>query len=136
MLKMLERFFKLVSEDVARKVDRKGFLKAAVGTTFLGVLTFAGSKSARANSISWCETVWATQSCAPPNGKYCSGCSSSSKCPSGYKVSYAWGYSSTGCWCIAQGGRIEGATCCDCTPTTNSNASKQTSSDCGCFAYL
>lgn len=131
MLKILEAvdlFIKRVSENIARTVNRKTFIKTVMASAFasLAVLTVNVQKGSAA-AYSWCE-AWGSY-CSPPNNKTCPGCNSSSKCPSGYKVSKAWGYQSTGCWCATGGGGWDWV-CCDCTKGANVNT--QYSADCGC----
>jgi hypothetical protein len=127
MFKEIDRLFKVFTENLARSVDRKQFIKTVIGGAFGSMLLLLGDPSRAAAGItgcpSWCETSYGGD-CAPPNGNYCSGCSTSTKCPSGYKVSYTWGYSTSGCWCSGD------YTCCDCTPSWASGA--PSSADCGC----
>ncbi len=133
ILDKLDNLFKLLSEQTSRTVDRKNFLKITGATIFTSLMGFTlNPATALGASSSWCQVTGSTmQSCSPPNGKYCSGCQSSSKCPSGYKVSYAWGYASTGCWCYK--GLYNTRYCCDCTLN---NQYTRYSSDCGCSHYV
>lgn len=129
-INLLDEASKRISENLARKVDRTQFLKVILGSIFAWLTAFVLNPiKGFAASTTWCE-VWSGITCHPPNGIYCSGCTSSSKCPSGRQVSYAWGYQSTGCWC-ASGDATYDLVCCDCTYSYN-NPYQTYSSDCGC----
>ncbi|WP_147675148.1 hypothetical protein [Numidum massiliense] len=82
-------------------------------------------------SETWCEESWLSPQCVPPNGRFCDGCppDGRAKCPQGYRVSHAWNYVQTGCWCIAAHGAPRTAVCCDCTPYSPWQRSAH---DCGC----
>lgn len=139
MIKLLEsvdKFTKMMSENLERKVSRSTFLKTLLSTTFLSFVSFSARPVFADGSSSWCQT-WAYDNltCRFPNQRECSGCSSSqsSKCPAGYIVSYANGYESTGCWCLGYSwGSIA---CCDCTPSGN-NPRQRYSTDCGCAVTI
>lgn len=131
---IIDKFTSMTSISLAKTTTRrKAIQKMVAGTvgTIVG-LTFITDKAFAAacdKCQSWYVGSWC--GCSPPNGKYCSGCGSAASCPSGYKLSKAWGYSSTGCWCSSCSGSSNYYVCCDCTKSANS-ATKQYSSDCGC----
>ncbi|MFE4525027.1 hypothetical protein ACFRCQ_23465 [Cytobacillus firmus] len=130
LIEAIDRFSRLISENIAREVNRKTFLKTILTSAFAGIAVFSVNLNrTSAGALSWCEQWRSDSNCTPPWGKFCSGCTTSTKCPSGYKVSKAWGYSSTGCWCLP-GGPGYDWTCCDCTK--GADVTKTYSSDCGC----
>lgn len=139
MISKIENLFKLISENIAREVNRKDFIKIMSGGIFLTLISFTSKLPvAYAAPGSWAEVCQLyTTSCSPPYNTYCtSGCKSglsnaTTKCPTGYKTSYAWGYSKTGCWCVNQATVM----CCDCTKSGN-DAYKTNSGDCGCKHYV
>jgi len=129
MFNKIEELFQLTSEKLARQVDRKDFLRVSFTGIFMGMLALiANPFQAKAAAPIICELTRNDTSCLPPNGQYCSNCPTSvvSACPRSMQVSYVWGYTQTGCWCI-QGGA---ARCCDCT---SFNQYTQHPSDCGCL---
>lgn len=133
LIKSIDRFVRVMSENLERKVSRATFLKTAISATFVSMMTFSASPALAASS-NWCQMYTPmNSSCGYPNGTRCPGCSdksSSSKCPTGYKVTYAY-YGSTGCWCNAMDSWGTQA-CCDCTPNSNSDVHTPNSKDCGC----
>lgn len=134
MLKLFEsvdRFTKIIAENLERRVTRSMFLKTVLSTAFLSFVSFSARPAFADGASTWCEAWEYETACNFPNRKTCSGCQSSqsSKCPTGYKTTYAyWG--STGCWCV---GYSWGAiACCDCTPNSNPDVYKANANDCGC----
>lgn len=136
-LESVDRFTKVMAENLERKVSRSTFLKTVLSTAFLSFVSFSARPVFADGSSSWCQ-IWGydqSATCNFPNRKACPGCSSSqsSKCPTGYKVSYAHGYESTGCWCLGYSwGSIA---CCDCTLSGN-DSTRPYSSDCGCAVTI
>ncbi len=135
MKNFLDNLTKATSINLARTTTRRKAVAKMAGSIITGIigLTFFSDK-AFAASCDMCER-WGVGSwcgCGPPNGDYCPGCPSTvGGNPSGYKKSYAWGYSSTGCWCSSCSGSRNYYICCDYTKTANSST-RQYSSDCGC----
>lgn len=130
-MRWLDKLTQLTSENLAREMNRREAIKKMAGTA-IGVLVSMSFLNgvAEAAPCDNCQTwYYGDCSCAPPNGRYCSGCGTTGTCPSGYKKSYQWGYSSSGCWCNSC--TTNYSVCCDCTPTTNASGAR-TSSDCGC----
>lgn len=130
LLNKIEEVSRIFSEKLARKVDRKDFLKASVGGIFAGLIAFT-LKPSSAGATLYCQVTSSATYCSPPRQTYCNNCPTSAvaRCPVGYKVSYAWGYKSTGCWCIRGGA----ARCCDCT---TSDPYSQGIFDCGCALFF
>jgi hypothetical protein len=135
----IENFVKVISENIAREVNRKDFFKIIGGGVFMSMVTIiTKSPLAYAAPGSWAEVCQLnTTSCSPPYNTYCTtACKNgisgaTSKCPTGYNTSYAWGYSQTGCWCINRATIM----CCDCTKGGNSPF-KVNPGDCGCKHYV
>jgi hypothetical protein len=133
MKNFLDDLSRITSIRLARTTTRRKALSKIVGSVVGGVvgLTFFADKAFAAacdKCQSWYVGSWC--GCSPPNGKYCSGCGSSASCPSGYRLSKAWGYASTGCWCSSCSGSSNYYVCCDCTK--GANTSTKYSTDCGC----
>lgn len=132
MMKWVDQLTRITSEALARKMNRRDAIRKVAGTvigTLVSVALFEGK--ANAAPCDQCQVWYSDQtSCVPPNLKYCSGCGSTAgSCPSGYQKSTAWGYSSTGCWCVTPS--PSGYTvCCDCTPTATPGT--KSNLDCGC----
>lgn len=110
----IESIFKMISENLARSVDRKVFLRtfsAGLLVAFLSI--FTNPLKAFGFTPSWCgvyNDYSGTHACNfTPYGP-CSGCTTSSKCPSGYSVdTYIY---PNGCWCNWGDGWVR--YCCDC----------------------
>jgi hypothetical protein len=140
---MFERTTRIVSENLARAIDRRSFLKRAGETTF-GVLaavaaghTMSGLASAAAGGVA---NPAGTPQCAPP-GPYCntgsgilSGCHGSScfqhlfngevlQC----RVFYIY---QAGCWTTSSGGGYW--VCCDCECYNSQGTGRRT---CGCAQW-
>lgn len=139
---MLEKSTRLISESLARNMDRRNFLKRAGETVFAGMAALAAGQLvpslALASSSSPSPIPTAVPSCAPP-GPYCNlngvndpnGCHGSScfqhlfqgkilQC----RVFYIY---QAGCWTTAaQGGYW---TCCDCACGTPQIT------NCGCAQF-
>lgn len=133
---MIENYTKIISENIAREVNRSEFLRVTVGGMFMAILVLVANplNALAGGSKSWCAVWYAGGTCQPPNNKYCSGCptsSTTSKCPSGYVVSKAW-YSTTGCWCHYSTSGGTSTICCDCVKSGTSTTSKSNSTACGC----
>lgn len=138
---MLEQKIRVISEGLARAIDRRDFLKRAGGTIASGVAALVlGPLVARQSSVHAAPMIPTVANCAPP-GPYCNldgmnepnGCRGAScfqHVNSGQllqcRVFYI--YAVTGCWTTAAGGGYW--TCCDCTCSNGTiNAS------CGCAQY-
>jgi hypothetical protein len=133
LINSIDQFIRIISENLERKVSRTSFIKASVSAIFVSMMTFT-AKPALAGSSSWCE-AWDDMNadCNYPNRTRCPGCSSksaSAKCPTGYKVTYAY-YPQTGCWCNSMDSWGTQA-CCDCTSNSNNDVYNVHHSDCGC----
>src|SRR5689334_22835842 len=122
---MFERTTRLLSENLARTVDRRTFLKRASQSTFAVLATVAAghSLSGRAAAEKNNPGVSPLISCAPP-GPYCntgggqlSGCHGAHcfQHLSGAQVVQChvyYAFYQAGCWTTASGGGYW--TCCDC----------------------
>lgn len=101
---------------------------AAFGT--LVALSFAGTTQA-ASECTLCQQWRDECDCTPPGRRKCPNCPGTiGTCPPGFKLSYAWGYPRTGCWCTSCGTSTY-KICCDCTESFNSSYT-QNPGDCGC----
>lgn len=132
---MIEQKVKLVSEWLARAVDRRVFLRRMGGGVVAGVaalvmgpvLARSGMSTASASKSLSSPNI----SCAPP-GPYCNnGSGDLSGCRGGHCYQHQGGaceiwyaFYTTGCWTTAVSGGYW--TCCDCTCTTGS---------CGCASF-
>lgn len=131
----LDQLTRITAETLARKINRRDALKRTAGIVFgtLVSLTLFDT-TAEAAPCDHCQT-WQTNycDCSPPRGTYCQGCGSSAgSCPTDYKISYAWGYGTTGCWCVScSPGAPTYKVCCDCTHKDNDPRTRH-DSDCGC----
>jgi hypothetical protein len=107
---------RLVAERTARRMDNSALFEDA----FTTLIRFAARPfNARALSTNWCEVWYSAGDCYFPYGQgKCAACREDAPCPDGYKPSFAYEYSSTGCWCVAQTPYIT-KICCDCTPHWN-----------------
>jgi len=135
---MLEQTTRLVSENLARALDRRSLLKKAGQSAFLGVAALAAGHTMSSNALATKNPP--NISCAPP-GPYCSvhgaptdGCHGGSCYQHLYqgqaiqcRVIYFY---QAGCWTTAQGGGYW--TCCDCGCYNNSGQQVTT---CGCAQF-
>jgi len=135
---MLEQTTRLVSENLARALNRRSFLKRTGETAFLGLASLAvGQGMASRASAAGIETKAPPNiSCSPP-GPYCSvsgqptdGCHGGScfqHMTGGqvYQCQVYYTYYQAGCWTTASGGGYW--TCCDCRCTNGST--------CGCAQF-
>lgn len=133
IFEMIDAFTQRIAENLERKVSRSFFLKSVLSAFFMSLMTLTATNKAFANgSYSWCQSWYPPETgCTFPNGRRCSGCSSSqsTKCPTGHSVYKRW-YTSTGCWCVSYSwGSIA---CCDCMPSGKSGDSNA----CGCAINL
>ena len=129
---MLERTTRILSENLARAMDRRSFLKRAGATTFAGLAALAAGQSSLAFAAGPSSSRQPTINCAPP-GPYCntgggdlSGCHGAScfQHMSGgqvYQCHVYYQYYQAGCWTTGGGNYW---TCCDCQCTNGST--------CGC----
>src|SRR5204863_5413331 len=125
---MFEQTTRILSENLARALDRRSFLKKAGQSTFLGVAALAAGHTMSPSALATKDQP--NISCAPP-GPYCSvngvatdGCHGGSCFQHLYqgqvyqcRVIY---YYQAGCWTTAQGGGYW--TCCDCACYDSSGA--------------
>lgn len=136
---MFDRKIRLISEALARGVDRRGFIKKAGGAVVTGVVALAmgptlGRNAPKAYASPRVPTV---ANCAPP-GPYCNidgqgepnGCRGAScyQHLSGGTIQMCqvfYIYQVTGCWTTISGNGYW--TCCDCTCTGGVS--------CGCAQY-
>jgi hypothetical protein len=139
----LDRTTRLVSESLARAMDRRTFLKRASQTTFAGLMALAVGQGlgGRAAAQTTDRKPPPTITCAPP-GPYCNtGGGDLSGCHGGHcfqhryngqtiqcKVYYA--FYQTGCWTTPVSGGYW--TCCDCECL---NSSGQRVATCGCAQF-
>jgi hypothetical protein len=144
---MLQDRVKLISETLARTVDRRGFLQRAGATAFAGLAALASGHILKGDTSARGWVVPAIPQCSPP-GPYCNlngtnepnGCANShpggpysSRCfehlNNGQvlqcRVSYQW--YNAGCWTRAAGGGYW--TCCDC------ECGNPVQTTCGCAAF-
>jgi hypothetical protein len=137
---MLEDKVKLMSEALARAVNRRSFIKQLGGSIAAGVSALMlGPSLAKASALAGAgagSSPMGTPSCSPP-GPYCNiGTGILSGCRGGHcyqhlnagqvytcKVYYT--YYNTGCWTTAVSGGYW--TCCDCRCSNNST--------CGCASF-
>jgi hypothetical protein len=137
---VLEKTTRLFSENLARAIDRRAFLKKAGQTTFAGIASLAAGhlvlSPAAANGVG---VVPRTPQCAPP-GPYCNitGINEPNGCHGGscfqhmvsgqvYQCRVYYTYYQGGCWTTSVTGGYW--TCCDC------RCSDPSSSTCGCAQF-
>lgn len=136
---MLEKTTRLFSENLARAIDRRAFLKKAGQTTFAGIASLAAghlvlTPAAAGNGVG---VLPRTPQCSPP-GPYCNlnginepnGCHGAScfqHMSSGtvYQCRVYYTYYQAGCWTTSVTGGYW--TCCDCACTNGST--------CGCAQF-
>jgi hypothetical protein len=138
---MLEKTIRVVSENLARSVNRRVFLRRAGESAFAGMAALAAGRTEAvfaSGSGKPSQTPLPTPSCAPP-GPYCNtgggiltGCQGSSCFQHLYqgqtlqcRVYYS--YYQTGCWTSAVTGGYW--TCCDCACGT------PRATTCGCAQF-
>jgi len=136
LLSVIENFTKIISENIAREVNRSEFLRVTLGGLFIGTIALVANplNTLAGGNKNWCAIWYKNGTCDPPRGTYCSGCPTSStttKCPSGYVVSTAW-YATTGCWCHYSTSGGSSTICCDCVKSGTSTTSTSNSTACGC----
>ncbi|HUS15493.1 MAG TPA: hypothetical protein VM536_10820 [Chloroflexia bacterium] len=143
---MFEQQVRIVSENLARAVDRRTFLKRASQATFTGILAMAAGHSVagKANAASGTKPPQEPQApvCSPP-GPYCN--LNGVNDPNGCRGAHCWQhrtsgqvyqcrvyyqYYQAGCWTTASGGGYW--TCCDCECL---NAGGQRVATCGCAQF-
>ena|SRR5436190_5429524 len=135
---MLEQTTRIFSENLARALNRRSFIKRSGQATFLGLAALAAGHGA--------TSAFATKdqpniSCSPP-GPYCSvngvatdGCHGGScfqHLTGGrvYQCRVYYQYYQGGCWTTASGGGYW--TCCDCECVNDSGGRVAT---CGCAQF-
>ena len=141
---MLEQKIKILSESLARSIDRRKFLKQTGGTLFAGMTALAAGH-VLGGKVSAAERLPASNLpvCNPP-GPYCNldgniqepnGCHGGSCYQHRYagqvlqcRVYYA--YYQVGCWTTASGGGYW--ICCDCECF---NTGGQRVATCGCAQF-
>ena len=137
---MLEQTTRIVTENLARLVDRRTFLKRVSQATFVGALSLAAGHGLARNAaaVGGPKPPDATPNCAPP-GPYCntgggilSGCHGAHCFQHLYngqvlqcRVYYA--FYQSGCWTSSGTGGTW--TCCDCECGTPAVA------HCGCAQF-
>jgi hypothetical protein len=132
---MLEERVKLLSEGLARSVNRRGFLKHTGTAIFGGLTAVAAGHMTVGDALARRVQPPEQPSCAPP-GPYCntgqgilSGCHGAScfQHLSGGQIQQCHYYYiyQVGCWTTASGGGYW--TCCDCRCDDNST--------CGCAQF-
>jgi len=136
---VLEQTTRIFSENLARALDRRSFLKRAGEVTFAGVAALAAGHlvPSLAAAGSTTGSVPRTPSCSPP-GPYCNlngtnepnGCHGAScfQHMSGgnvYQCRVYYTYYQAGCWTTSVTGGYW--TCCDCSCTNGST--------CGCAQF-
>jgi hypothetical protein len=140
---MLDQKVRIISEGLARAIDRRKFLKQTGGTVFAGMTALAAGHvlGGKASAVERQPTYNPPQ-CAPP-GPYCNlngvnepnGCRGGSCYQHNYqgtvlqcRVYYQW--YQAGCWTTASGGGYW--VCCDCECFNNSG---QRMMSCGCAQF-
>ena len=136
---MLEQTTRIFSENLARALDRRSFLKRAGEVTFAGVAALAAGHMvpSLAGASTGSGAAPRTPSCSPP-GPYCNlngtnepnGCHGAScfQHMSGgnvYQCRVYYTYYQAGCWTTSVTGGYW--TCCDCSCTNGST--------CGCAQF-
>ena len=131
---MFEQTTRILSENLARALDRRSFLKKAGQSAFLGVAALAAGHTMSSNALATKNPP--NISCAPP-GPYCSvngaptdGCHGAvcfQHMVSGqvYQCQVYYQYYQAGCW--TSGSQTDYWTCCDCRCTNGST--------CGCAQH-
>ena len=107
----------MVAERLARTIDRRKFMRRAIGFTFatVGGVMAGGAladvaRAHTANGQDYCANSSGVTACQFPGG-FCDGCNGHD-CPSGYW--FDTGSYASACWCTQPaGGRY--FICCDCT---------------------
>jgi hypothetical protein len=143
---MLEQRIRVISEALARGLDRRTFLRRTGGTIVAGVTALAVGPllSKSAPGVSAAPIVPDRANCAPP-GPYCSldGSDDPNGCAGAHCFQYMSSgellscvvdyrfYPGTGCWTTIDGTGYW--TCCDCSCTNTSGSINNVS--CGCAQY-
>jgi len=134
---MLEQTTRILSENLARALDRRSFIKRSGQATFLGLAALAAGRAGTASA----DVKQPNISCSPP-GPYCSvngvatdGCHGGScyqHMNSGqvYQCRVYYQYYQGGCWTTASGGGYW--TCCDCECLNSGGGRVAT---CGCAQF-
>jgi hypothetical protein len=139
IIRSTEQRIRVVSEALAREVNRRTFLKRAGGAVVAGVvaLVMAPALGGRDNNAAAAPRLPNVANCVPP-GPYCNldgqnepnGCKGAS-CFQHFSAGQVvqctpqYGYQTTGCWTTIDGNGYW--TCCDCDCTNGSS--------CGCAQY-
>jgi hypothetical protein len=127
VLQAVDRLAVYISQAIARRTGNDPFWK----TFFISFLTWFNKPFRFRASTEWCEVWYTAGDCYFPFGQgTCKRCRSDSPCPQGYHVSYAYDYTTTGCWCRPQTADLT-KVCCDCTPSWN-NPYFRHPQDCQC----
>jgi hypothetical protein len=133
---MLEYKIRLVSEALARAMDRRTFLKRLSGTVAAGVSAMVLGPSLAAAGVKAGPGIEGGPSCAPP-GPYCNiGTGILSGCRGGHCYQHGtspntvtcvvyYTFYGTGCWTTAVSGG--NWVCCDCRCSNNAT--------CGCAQF-
>ena len=139
---MLDQKVKILSESLARSIDRRTFLKRTGGTVFAGMTALAaghlmGGKASAAER----QPAYTPPQCAPP-GPYCNlnGVNEPNGCRGGSCFQHLYNgevmqcrvyytYYQAGCWTTPVSGGYW--TCCDCE-CFNSIGTRRT---CGCAQF-
>jgi hypothetical protein len=140
---MLEQRIRLISEALAREVDRRTFLRRAGGAVVAGVvaLVMGPALTSSTAGVSASPLVPNAANCSPP-GPYCNldGQGEPNGCREGHcfqhvssgqllqcRVYYTF-YPTAGCWTTVSGNGYW--TCCDCSCTNGA-----INANCGCAHY-
>ncbi len=116
-----------IGEYVMRKTENQNGLSAIFNSS-IRKARYPFTK--RGSENKWCEVWYQLRDCYFPFGQgLCKHCDVSSPCPKDYQISYAYGYTTTGCWCVAL--PHVSKVCCDCTPLGN-NPYRRHVNDCQC----
>ena len=126
---MIEQKIRLLSEGLARAVDRRKFIKEASAAIFTGIAALASGHALVEGASADGGVAGRPKrvpECAPP-GPYCNlnGVNEPNGCQGGScfqhrfnnevlqcRLSYIWGYKEAGCWSTKVAGGFW--TCCDC----------------------
>ena len=139
---MLEHKIRIISESLARGMDRRAFLRRAGGAIVSGAaaLVLGPALTGRMPGAAADPIIPTVANCSPP-GPYCNldGQNEPNACRGGACFQHVssgqllqcqiYGYSGTGCWTTVSGNGYW--TCCDCT-CSNGIINNVT---CGCAQY-
>jgi hypothetical protein len=125
---VLDTLSKYISIKIARNVENLPIFRLM----FLSTISFAKNPlPSRSPSSNWCEVWYYLTDCYFPFSQgICKNCRPDTPCPELYRVSYAYNYATTGCWCVAISETVN-RVCCDCTPAWN-NPYIRNELDCQC----